>query len=389
MTCSFRKIGIVLLAHALSGGAASGEEEPQATVGSGLDGEVVTLNLPEGRINQGELRRLLDELNGFLAQLDQQDHKLSSRIDALNAQAATERALLRRDVDGLNDDSVALDEAINSLSAELETTTARLEQDDRSMRNEFRQSTEELSRELDRIDQAVVSLDAAREEIARRLTQFDSLLQERAAQVDQQVLAVEDSVDGVRDSVEDRYGLVQADVFKRSLIAVAALVALAIVIFLVAKRLGERQRSVAGELQESLERTQEEQNRLDLKLSELLERQLNEAPAATGEDHDFFIGLADEINRMRKRLARMPADTKGIKPLEKALERLERRMEEMGYEITDMLGEPYIEGMVVEPRFIADDSLPLDEKRITNIIKPQVSFGGKIVQVAEIEVSVG
>ena len=389
MTHLSRNIAITMMVYVLLGGAASGQEAPQAILDSRTEGEVVTLNLPEGRISQSELRSLLEELKGLLTGLDQQDRLLLSRIDALTAQAATERAQLRSAVDGLNDDVTALNEAIGSLSAELETTTARLEQADRSSREEFRQSTEELSGELDRIDQAVASLDVAREEIARRLTEFGSLFEQRAAQIDQQLLAIADSVDGVRDSVEDRYGLVQTDVFQRSLIGLAALVALAIVIFLVAKRLGARQRAAAGELQESLDRTQEEQNQLDLKLSELFERQLNEAPAAAGEDHDFFINLADEINRMRKRFARMPADTKGIKPLQKTLERLERGLEERGYEIADLLGEPYSEGMIVNPRFVSDDSLPSGEKRITNIIKPQVSFGGKVVQVAEIEVSVG
>lgn len=396
MTCFFCKIASVLLAYALSGGAASGAEEPQVIVDSNLGGEVVALNLPEGRINQGELRGLLDELNGLLAGLDEQDHRLSSRIDALATQAATERAQLRRAVEGLNDDAAALNQAIASVSAELETAmeefetaAERLEQANRSSRDEFRQSTEALGGELDRIDQAVFSLDVARQGFAGRLTQFESLLEQRALQVDQQVLAVADSVDGVRDSVEDRYGSMQTDVFQRSLIGLAALIALTIVIVLVAKQLGSRQRSVAGELKESLNRTQEEQNRLDLKLSELLESQLNEAPAGSVEDNDFFINLADEINRMRKRFARMPADTKGIKPLGKALERLERGMEERGYEIVDMLNKPYAEGMNVKPRFVSDDSLPLGEQKITNIIKPQVSFNGKVVQVAEIEVSVG
>lgn len=379
----------------LSGGAATGQEAPQSILDS-TDGEVITLNLPDGRINQDELGRLLNELNLVLTRLDEQDRRFSSRIDALTAQAANERAELRRAVDDLDADAAALNEAIAFVSAELETvmgeletTTARLEQADRSSRDEFQQSTKELGGELDRIDQAVNSLDVAREGLSERLAQFERVLEQRALQVDQQVLALADSVDGVRNSVEDRYGLVQTDVFQRSLIGLAALGALAIVIFLVAKRLGARQRSAAGELQESLDQTQEEQNQLDLKVSELLERQLNEAPSAAGEDHEFFINLADEINRMRKRFARMPADTKGIKPLEKTLERLERGLDERGYETADLLGEPYIEGMVVKPRFVSDESLPAGEQRITNIIKPQVSYGGKVVQVAEIEVSVG
>ena len=58
-----------------------------------------------------------------------------------------------------------------------------------------------------------------------------------------------------------------------------------------------------------------------------------------------------------------------------------------GYEIVDMLGKPYKEGMRVVANFVQDDTLPEGEQVITRIIKPQVNFNGVMIQTAQIEVS--
>ncbi len=45
--------------------------------------------------------------------------------------------------------------------------------------------------------------------------------------------------------------------------------------------------------------------------------------------------------------------------------------------------------MTVNPRFIPDESLASGDQNITNIIMPQVNYKGKLIQVADIEVSIG
>ena len=106
-------------------------------------------------------------------------------------------------------------------------------------------------------------------------------------------------------------------------------------------------------------------------------------------DHTLPLKVAEEINRMRTRISNMPQDTIGLKALSKALERLEEKLNELEYSIVDLLGKPYVDGLTVQARFVASDSLKKGERIITKILKPQINYKGTLIQSAEVEVSFG
>ncbi len=106
-------------------------------------------------------------------------------------------------------------------------------------------------------------------------------------------------------------------------------------------------------------------------------------------DHHLPLKLADEIHRMRKRLASLPEDTKGLTPLQKSLERLEAELAEQGYEIVDHTGMTYTENLSVKARFVPSDDLGLDQKIISKVVVPQVNYNGVMIRMADIEVSIG
>lgn len=106
-------------------------------------------------------------------------------------------------------------------------------------------------------------------------------------------------------------------------------------------------------------------------------------------DHHLPLKLADEIHRMRKRLASLPEDTKGLTPLQKSLERLESELAEQGYEIVDHTGMTYTENLSVKARFVPSDDLGLDQKIISKVVVPQVNYKGVMIRMADIEVSIG
>lgn len=106
-------------------------------------------------------------------------------------------------------------------------------------------------------------------------------------------------------------------------------------------------------------------------------------------DHHLPLKLADEIHRMRKRLASLPEDTKGLTPLQKSLERLESELAEQGYEIIDHTGMAYTENLSVKARFVPSDDLGLDQKIINKVVTPQVNYKGVMIRMADIEVSIG
>ena len=150
-----------------------------------------------------------------------------------------------------------------------------------------------------------------------------------------------------------------------------------------------------GELQKAQAALQEESLKLDNKMIELLDKQLDvnkqqtSQPASSSQkpDHSLALKVADEIVRIKTNLMRMDASVKGHKQLSKAVERIEANFLANGYEIVDMLGKPYTEGVKAAVTFIDDDMLKPGEKVITKVIKPQINYNNVMIQAAQIEVS--
>ena len=58
-----------------------------------------------------------------------------------------------------------------------------------------------------------------------------------------------------------------------------------------------------------------------------------------------------------------------------------------GYELIDMLGKDYNDGMKVTATFIEDENIPEGKQIISGIIKPQINYNGIMIQSAQITVS--
>ncbi len=176
-----------------------------------------------------------------------------------------------------------------------------------------------------------------------------------------------------------------------------AIVLLGIVYFILRKKIISGTSSIdkIKAAQESLETMQkaiqEESIKLDNKLVELLDKQVTTQPQSSSNedqpDHSLALKVADEIVRIETNLSRMDESVKGYKQLKKAVERIRTNFLANGYEIVEMLGKPYNEGMKVVANFVSDDTLGEGEQKITGIIKPQINYKGKMIQSAQITVS--
>ncbi len=149
-------------------------------------------------------------------------------------------------------------------------------------------------------------------------------------------------------------------------------------------------RSAQEGLETAQKAMQEESVKLDSKLVESLDKRIEATPAPTANeqaDHTLVLKVADEIVRIETNLSRMDTTVKGYKQLAKAVERIRTNFLANGYEIVEMLGKPYNEGMKVVANFVSDDTLAEGEQKITGIIKPQINYKGKMIQSAQITVS--
>lgn len=157
----------------------------------------------------------------------------------------------------------------------------------------------------------------------------------------------------------------------------------------------DKVRQAQDELSKVQARMQEEACSLDNKLLELVEKQMQATPlaptaveSASGqEDHSLAIKVADEIVRIELNMSRMDSSIKGYKQLAKAVQRIKDNFFANGYEIIDMLGKPYHEGMKVIANFVVDDTLEAGTQIISSITKPQINYQGRMIQAAQITVS--
>ena len=142
-------------------------------------------------------------------------------------------------------------------------------------------------------------------------------------------------------------------------------------------------RKVQGTLQAAQTKMLEESVKLDNKLLETAPQVTNKAE----QDHSLALKVADEIVRIELNMSRMDASVKGYKQLAKAVQRIKDNFSANGYEIVDMLGKPYSDGMKVTANFVSDEGLEQGKQIITGITKPQINYNGKMIQAAQITVS--
>ena len=105
------------------------------------------------------------------------------------------------------------------------------------------------------------------------------------------------------------------------------------------------------------------------------------------QQHQMVLAIADEMARMEQNLNSMPEAIHGRKQLMRSLQRMKTHLMIGGYEMVDMLGQPYFEGMKVVANFKFDETLPEGKQTVTAVVRPQVNYKGEMIQVAEIIVS--
>ena len=171
-----------------------------------------------------------------------------------------------------------------------------------------------------------------------------------------------------------------------------------IIYWLLGKRISSSKTDVETQIRSTKASLEEESVKLDNKLVEVLETQLKlqqesskAQPVASNEkaDHSLALKVADEIVRMQKNLTQMDQKTKGLKQLNSSVQRIQQNFAANGYELVEMLGKEYNEGMKVTANFTPNEDLETGKQIISRIIKPQVNFKGEMIQAAQIEVSVG
>lgn len=327
------------------------------------------------------------------------------------------------------------DEAqVEALAARAAQHDRRLDSADRGLREQVEESRAIRSRFEPWVrghDERLRLIDERLRQLDSRLTRIDQGFSSTAARVEQGQKRVDGAIDQLREQqVGTERRLVDLLTSRTVGIAVAILTILLAVVggfFFVRRSLRAAQSGLGARTELALSSIRSAEERLaqaDTRLVEALTQQLvrmretagtaagatasagipgsesgDLSTIATGSassqlhpppvDHTLAIRLADELYRMRRRLASLPEETRGVVSLRRSIERLETELADHGYDLVDPTGRSYVDGLTMEARFIPDDTLAPGQRVISKVIAPQVNFRGALVRMAEVEVGLG
>ena len=266
-----------------------------------------------------------------------------------------------------------------------EQRIATLEQQNASLQNELaklEQRTKEVATMAEATNEKLASIGTAMEQRMGGLQgKMDSIDRSTAQRMEQTESEVQNT------EIKRRNGVLWG-------IAVAALLAAAsaTIYLLLHKRINrkgddiEQLRAKADSLNEQIVQ------RMDKELAELKQIVDNRQTAGTATpsaepDHSLVKALADRITFMEMTLYRMDSSVKGHKHLTKSIKSMKDNLLANGYELVEMLGKDYVEGMNASTSFNDDENMEQGKRIITGITKPQINYKGKMIQAAQITVS--
>jgi hypothetical protein len=251
----------------------------------------------------------------------------------------------------------------------------------------YRIVKEDLNQKIiDKQEEVIDSLNSLIEKSNQKLAlinqQLDSKIQATGQKADTQIAQLDSSVEKNR-----LYWIIAT---------LATLLLGGLVYWLLGKRIKSSKTDVETQIRNTKASLEEESVKLDNKLVEVLETQLKlqqetskVQPITANEkaDHSLALKVADEIIRIQKNLSRMDDNTKGLKQLNSSVQRIQDNFAANGYELVEMLGKDYSEGMKATVNFVQDEDYEAGKRIITRIIKPQVNYKGTMIQTAQIEVT--
>lgn len=154
----------------------------------------------------------------------------------------------------------------------------------------------------------------------------------------------------------------------------------------------EQLQKTKSSIEESLVKEFGKQTSLIESELQLLAQQKIESPKAENAepDHSLTLKVASEINLIERNINLMDKGTRGLRQLERSVGNLKDNLSANGYEMPELLGKQYHQGMkVIVISSIPDENLEKGSEIITKVLIPQVNFNDKMIQSAQIEVSVG
>lgn len=200
-----------------------------------------------------------------------------------------------------------------------------------------------------------------------------------------------------KEQIQTKSETLEQSIRKKSQIGMWIFVILALIVavaaFVFGRILAKRRTEVESLAAKADKLNEEIVNRLSTEMAQMqnISKEISSFSTATGGGTDteqkLIITLADRITFMEMTLYKMDSSVRGHKQLSKSIKQMKDNLLANGYELVEMLGKDYHDGMKVTANFLEDENLPEGKQVITGIIKPQINYKGKMIQSAQITVS--
>ena len=240
--------------------------------------------------------------------------------------------------------------------------------------------------------------------VKQKLSSLEGQVETNSSEIKNTNTDLSGKISNSETSTNQKFTQVDNSLSKNSLWSIigvlAAILISGLVYWLVNKRQTTDKTDLIDKLSETKSSIQETLVSEFVKQTELMETQIklveeqNKSISAsvkeTEIDHSLALKVADEITLIERNISLMDSGVKGLKQLSRSVAKLKDNLLANGYELPELLGKNYHQGMkVIVSSSISDESLDAGVEIITKVIKPQVNYKDKMIQTAQIEVSVG
>lgn len=177
------------------------------------------------------------------------------------------------------------------------------------------------------------------------------------------------------------------------LIGLLALV-LSVVIFIIYRRRVNQSTLDLNNIDSQITSLKNEQHRLEEniiasndKLISAIEKQavvVKTEAEIKDQDHSLALAVANELTRIQQKLNFMDPTVKGVSQLKNRAKAIMTTLNSKQYDIPDLLGKVYNEGDNIIATMELNEDMKEGTNRIKRVIRPQVSYKGKLIQAAEV-----
>ena len=177
------------------------------------------------------------------------------------------------------------------------------------------------------------------------------------------------------------------------LIGLLALV-LSVVIFIIYRRRVNQSTLDLNNIDSQITSLKNEQHRLEEniiasndKLISAIEKQavvVKTEAEIKDQDHSLALAVANELTRIQQNLNFMDPIVKGVSQLKNRAKAIMTTLNSKQYDIPDLLGKVYNEGDNIIATMELNEDMKEGTNRIKRVIRPQVSYKGKLIQAAEV-----